>query len=530
MGVGGFTKPNTTQTPDVLFDVWLTRLRGSELRVLLYAVRRTFGWKKDSDDISLDQFARGITAQDGRVLDYGTGLSRASVKRAIKGLIDHGLLIKTRGVRPNAGDGVNNYRLRVIDPRTQTVMSGFQVPNTTQVPDELFDYWMPRCSDPELRVMLYLIRRTLGFGKLSDVITEDQLLRGVRRRDGVVLDEGCGLSRKHLYLAIAGLNEKGLITVTHRISPMYGSIAPIYSLVFSGDVPLAVAPPDPRQAPLDPVGDMGDTSSDRVEQQGLNRTIPGAQKDDTQGSRRQHLGPNGTSPEDQQDDTQGSARSYPRFAVTTPGAQADASPVASVLAPQQTVPSNRSIQETDSTTATTVQQQQTSVVVLKTDVAISSYPLGTDEVLIETEEGHAKVLTLPALVRDDVEATLRNYGLRIATECYYSADQYLGIGGDEWMPDEERKRAYHLTLRREMETLCQDIGACTIDEGLAQYFSADLIAQFHSDDPDEQQRQRGWMRYIRGKAGDNLQNPAGFLRSRLQSGLWPPRGGARSRR
>ena len=67
--MSGFTKPTTTQTPDALFDYWLTRLTGSELRVLLYAIRRTFGFGKDSDAISLNQFLRGITTQDGRVLD-----------------------------------------------------------------------------------------------------------------------------------------------------------------------------------------------------------------------------------------------------------------------------------------------------------------------------------------------------------------------------------------------------------------------------------------------------------------------------
>jgi hypothetical protein len=487
MRVGGFTKPNTTQTPDALFDVWLTRLKGAELRVLLYAVRRTFGWRKDADDISLDQFARGITTQDGRVLDYGTGLSRSSVKRAIKGLIDHGLLIKTRGIRANAGDGVNNYRLQVIDPRTQTVMSGFRVPNTTQVPDELFDYWMPRCSDPELRVMLYLIRRTLGFGKLADVITEDQLLRGVRRRDGVVLDEGCGLSRKHLYLAIAGLKDKGLITVTRRVSPTRGSIAPIYSLVFSGDVPLAVAPPDPRQVPLDPARSMGTTPDGQAEQWGLNATTPQDQIDDTPESEGRHPGPNGTTPEVQRDDSRGLETPYPGLGATTPGAQEVAGRVACVLAPQSTGLRKEGTQKTVNAAVIIVKQQQQEpvAVVLRTDNDISCYPLGTDEVLIETEEGYARSITLQSLVLEDVEATQRNYGLRIATECYYSADHFLGVGGDEWTPEEERKRAYHLTLRREMETLYQDIGACTIDEGLAQYFSADLVAQFHSDDPDE---------------------------------------------
>ena len=175
------------------------------------------------------------------------------------------------------------------------------------------------------------------------------------------------------------------------------------------------------------------------------------------------------------------------------------------------------------------QQQQGPVVVLNSDEEIASYPLGPGDVLTETEDGDAQVVPLLTLVQQDIEATQHNYGLRISTECYYSASQFLGTGGEEWTLEEERKREYHLALRREMENLYGDIGAFSIDEGLAQYFTADLVARFRSDNPDEQQRQRRWLRYIRSEAGNNLQNPAGFLRTRLESGQWPPRGAARMR-
>lgn len=42
----GFKSPNYTTVPDELFDILLPRLSGAELKVLLYIVRRTFGWKK----------------------------------------------------------------------------------------------------------------------------------------------------------------------------------------------------------------------------------------------------------------------------------------------------------------------------------------------------------------------------------------------------------------------------------------------------------------------------------------------------
>ncbi len=42
---GGFDAPHYTQTPDVLFDELLPYLSEAELKVLLYIIRRTFGFR-----------------------------------------------------------------------------------------------------------------------------------------------------------------------------------------------------------------------------------------------------------------------------------------------------------------------------------------------------------------------------------------------------------------------------------------------------------------------------------------------------
>ncbi len=57
-------------------------ISGSEFRVLLYVMRKTYGWGKKSDMISLSQFARG------------TGLPRRNVIRAIQSLVVKRPLIK----------------------------------------------------------------------------------------------------------------------------------------------------------------------------------------------------------------------------------------------------------------------------------------------------------------------------------------------------------------------------------------------------------------------------------------------------
>src|SRR5436305_13942529 len=82
----GFRFPNTTPVPDELFDTLLAGLSGAELKVLLYICRRTFGFKKERDTISLSQIASGIVTREGKVLDRGTGLSKRHVQRALKSL------------------------------------------------------------------------------------------------------------------------------------------------------------------------------------------------------------------------------------------------------------------------------------------------------------------------------------------------------------------------------------------------------------------------------------------------------------
>ena len=108
----GFLKPTTTPTPDEIFDVWLPELSLSELRVLLYIVRRTFGFRKDADAISLSQLTNGIIKRTGDVLDRGTGLSRPSVFRAVQNLEEKGLIEVHRTMAEDGVNEINIYSLR----------------------------------------------------------------------------------------------------------------------------------------------------------------------------------------------------------------------------------------------------------------------------------------------------------------------------------------------------------------------------------------------------------------------------------
>jgi phage replication O-like protein O len=109
----GFRFPNTTPVPDELFDELLAELSGAELKVLLYICRRTFGFKKESDTISLNQMIHGIQRKDTTWLDKGTGLSRDSVTRALKDLEQRGVIITVKKQSETKGNEVNTYQLNI---------------------------------------------------------------------------------------------------------------------------------------------------------------------------------------------------------------------------------------------------------------------------------------------------------------------------------------------------------------------------------------------------------------------------------
>jgi hypothetical protein len=108
----GFASPNYTPVPDDLFDILAPQLTESELRVLLYVIRRTFGFKRDSDSISLSQLVSGITTKDGRILDRGTGMSRPGVTRGVKGLVEKGIILVDKVLDEKGENQINVYRLR----------------------------------------------------------------------------------------------------------------------------------------------------------------------------------------------------------------------------------------------------------------------------------------------------------------------------------------------------------------------------------------------------------------------------------
>src|SRR5205823_5102247 len=89
--------------------------------------RRTFGFKKDSDSISLRQMVEGITTRDGKRLDHGTGLSMPTVTAAVKSLVERGIIIATRNQSAERGDEATTYELRFRDTRLKKFKTGSKI-------------------------------------------------------------------------------------------------------------------------------------------------------------------------------------------------------------------------------------------------------------------------------------------------------------------------------------------------------------------------------------------------------------------
>ena len=99
--IGGILVPSAFQVPnEVIDDGWLKELGGAEVKVLLYIIRKTFGYNKISgDQIPLSQIIQG------------TGLSRQSALSSIAVLEACALIRVVRGQSADGTKHVNFYKL-----------------------------------------------------------------------------------------------------------------------------------------------------------------------------------------------------------------------------------------------------------------------------------------------------------------------------------------------------------------------------------------------------------------------------------
>lgn len=90
--------PNAFQIPNSVIDELLAKLTCAELKCYLFVVRKTKGWNKESDSISVSQFMEV------------TGLSNRSVITACESLVEMGLLERSGGERK-----LNTYSVKAFE-------------------------------------------------------------------------------------------------------------------------------------------------------------------------------------------------------------------------------------------------------------------------------------------------------------------------------------------------------------------------------------------------------------------------------
>lgn len=98
--------PNSFQFPNEISDQFMDVLTPEEWKVITYLARRTYGFSKMEDRVTLSQFSRGITTRDGKRLDGGTGLSETAIKRALDELVRVGLVLRLEENNRHTNAGV----------------------------------------------------------------------------------------------------------------------------------------------------------------------------------------------------------------------------------------------------------------------------------------------------------------------------------------------------------------------------------------------------------------------------------------
>ena len=101
---------NSFQVPNAIIDQHLGKdLDVQELGVLMVIIRKTKGWHKDVDGISISQFRK-----------FSGIKSKATIIKRIRQLEDKGFIHKTRTYRPNGGYNYSLYSLgeKVLSPKS----------------------------------------------------------------------------------------------------------------------------------------------------------------------------------------------------------------------------------------------------------------------------------------------------------------------------------------------------------------------------------------------------------------------------
>lgn len=93
--------PNSSSIPNIFFDYWMPKLSPAEFKVLMCVARKTYGWHKDFDLISLKQ------------IEKMTGLNKSGIVKNVSNLVQRGILTKLKSKTSDGDDAPNRYGINV---------------------------------------------------------------------------------------------------------------------------------------------------------------------------------------------------------------------------------------------------------------------------------------------------------------------------------------------------------------------------------------------------------------------------------
>lgn len=164
--------PNFTQAPNALFDEWLPLLKLVELRVLMVILRKTFGWHKIRDRISLSQ------------LEKCTGSQRRDIIKATDKLQKLGLI--TKEVVGEMGDQDTFYELVVQEDSKKSYQCESHTPpsvNLTPTKETKLTKERVVCvAEPPAKPSAGKIRKLNGLGEPFEVDQSDLFSRCIQAR------------------------------------------------------------------------------------------------------------------------------------------------------------------------------------------------------------------------------------------------------------------------------------------------------------------------------------------------------------
>ena len=129
----GLNQKRYVMVPWNLLAMIMQELQGCELKVVLYIILHTVGYRdnttggrKLADAISRSQFLEGIRRADGTIVDRGAGVSERSLNRALTSLESKGYITREHRTSANGRPATTIYRLVNSDQELEITDQGLE--------------------------------------------------------------------------------------------------------------------------------------------------------------------------------------------------------------------------------------------------------------------------------------------------------------------------------------------------------------------------------------------------------------------